>query len=94
MAKVRNLSPATLAEVDQQLQAFAAFHQRHPDSALVMHTGRSGGWELDKITLNLGIHNAVYYTDQYPLVSQLLPPESIADCICALANSCCSASAS
>ena len=43
------------------MQAFSIFHQRHPDSVLFMHTSRKGGWELDKIALNLGIHNAVKF---------------------------------
>jgi glycosyltransferase involved in cell wall biosynthesis len=70
--------PDSRKGLDQQMQAFSIFHKRHPDSALLMHTGRKGGWELDKIALNLGIHNSVYYTDQYSLVSQMLPAESVA----------------
>src|SRR5271154_330185 len=57
--------PDSRKALDYQMAAFSIFHQRHPDSALLMHTSRKGGWELDKIALNLGIHNSVYYTDQY-----------------------------
>lgn len=70
--------PDSRKGIDQQMQAFSIFHQRHPDSVLLMHTSRKGGWELDKIALNLGIHNAVKYSDQYSLVSQMIPAESVA----------------
>ena len=70
--------PDSRKGIDQQFQAFSIFHQRHPNSVLLFHTSRKGGWELDKIALNLGIHNAVIYTDQYALVSQMMPAESIA----------------
>ena len=70
--------PDSRKGLDQQMQAFSIFHKRHPDSALLIHTCRKGGWELDKIALNLGIHHAVNYTDQYSLVAQLMPAESIA----------------
>lgn len=69
--------PDSRKGLDQQMSAFSIFHQRHPDSVLLMHTCQKGGWELEKISLNLGIHNAVKYTDQYSLVSQLMPAESI-----------------
>jgi len=70
--------PDSRKGLDQQMQAFSIFHQRHPDSVLLMHTCQKGGWELDKIALNLGIHNAVKYSDQYALVSQLIPQEAVA----------------
>ena len=70
--------PDSRKGIDQQLQAFAMFHKRHPDSVLFMHTPQHGGWELDKITLNLGIHNAVKYSDPYLLASQMIPQEHVA----------------
>jgi glycosyltransferase involved in cell wall biosynthesis len=70
--------PDSRKGIDQQMQAFSIFHKKHPDSLLLMHTGQKGGWDLDKISLNLGIHNAVKYTDQYALVSQMTSPESMA----------------
>ena len=70
--------PDSRKGLDQQLQAFAIFHQRHPDSILYMHTFPKGGWELEKIALNLGIHNALKFPDQYAIVSQMIPAEVMA----------------
>jgi glycosyltransferase involved in cell wall biosynthesis len=70
--------PDSRKGLDQQMQAFALFHKWHPDSLLYMHTFPKGGWELEKIALNLGIHNAVKFPDQYSIVSQLIPPEGVA----------------
>jgi len=71
--------PDSRKGLDQQLQAFAIFHQRHPDSVLFMHTFPHGGWELEKIALNLGIHNAVKFPDAYTILGQMLPPEGVAE---------------
>jgi glycosyltransferase involved in cell wall biosynthesis len=70
--------PDSRKGIDQQMQAFSVFHQRHPDSVLLMHTFPKGGWELEKISLSLGIHDAVKYPDQYTIASQMLPAEGIA----------------
>ena len=70
--------PDSRKGLDQQMQAFSIFHKRHPDSVLFMHTSPQGGWELNKIALNLGIHHAVKYSDQYAVVSQLIPQEHVA----------------
>lgn len=70
--------PDSRKGIDQQMQAFKIFHDKHPDSVLFIHSAQHGGWELEKIALNLGINNAVKYTDQYSLVSQLMPVESMA----------------
>jgi glycosyltransferase involved in cell wall biosynthesis len=71
--------PDSRKGLDQQMQAFAIFHQRHPDSVLFMHTFPKGGWELEKIALNLGIHNAVIYPDAYTILGQMLPAEGVAE---------------
>jgi glycosyltransferase involved in cell wall biosynthesis len=70
--------PDSRKGIDQQMQAFAIFHQRHPDSILFMHTFPKGGWELEKIALNLGIHNAVRFPDNYSILSQQIPAEGVA----------------
>lgn len=70
--------PDSRKGIDQQMQAFSIFHQRHPDSVLFMHTSPTGGWDLAKIALNLGIHHAVKYSPQYELVSQMIPQETVA----------------
>ena len=71
--------PDSRKGLDQQMQAFAIFHQRHPDSVLFMHTFPKGGWELEKIALNLGIHNAVKFPDAYTILGQMLPAEGVAE---------------
>jgi glycosyltransferase involved in cell wall biosynthesis len=71
--------PDSRKGLDQQMQAFKIFHQRHPDSVLSMHTFPKGGWELEKIALNLGIHNAVIYPDAYTILGQMLPAEGVAE---------------
>ena len=71
--------PDSRKGLDQQMQAFARFHRRHPDSVLFMHTFPKGGWELQKIALNLGFANALKFPDEYALVSQMIPAEGIRD---------------
>lgn len=70
--------PDSRKGIDQQMQAFSIFHKRHPDSLLFMHTFPKGGWELEKIALNLGIANAIKFPDQYSIVSQMIPAEGVA----------------
>lgn len=64
--------------IDQQMQAFSIFHKRHPDSRLFFHTTTSSHWQLEKIALNLGIHNALIFPDQYSIVSQTITNQSMA----------------
>jgi glycosyltransferase involved in cell wall biosynthesis len=71
--------PDSRKGLDQQMQAFAIFHARHPDSVLFMHTFPKGGWDLEKIALNLGIHNAVVYPDAYTILGQMMPSEGVAE---------------
>lgn len=64
--------------IDQQMQAFSQFHMKHPDSRLLMHTLQHGGWELEKIALQLGIHNAVIFADQAAVASQVITNDAMA----------------
>jgi glycosyltransferase involved in cell wall biosynthesis len=64
--------PDSRKGLDQQMQAFAAFHARHPDSLLFMHVPQKGGWELGKIALNLGILGACVWPEQHQVSSQLI----------------------
>ena len=70
--------PDSRKGLDQQMQAFSIFHKRHPDSILFMHTFPKGGWELEKIALNLGFHNALRFPDQYAILSQMIPADGVA----------------
>lgn len=52
----------------EQMAAFAAFHQRHPESLMYLHTcvdKSTGGVDILEIARNLGIEDALLYTDQY-----------------------------
>ena len=51
----------------EQLQAFARFHQRHPDSHLALHTAQAGnpGIKLKTLAGRLGIADFVSYPDSY-----------------------------
>lgn len=70
--------PDSRKGLDQQMQAFARFHARHPDSVLYMHTVANGSWQLEKIALNLGIHNAVKFPDTYAYLSQGITQDGVA----------------
>ena len=54
----------------QQLEAFALFHKRHPDSLLYLHTvrgnqGHNEEMNLPELVDHLGLQNAVAYADSY-----------------------------
>lgn len=56
-----------------QLEAFAEFHRRHPDTALYMHTttaafGEMQGVNLPELVEYLGIQDAVHFAAQYNLM--------------------------
>jgi glycosyltransferase involved in cell wall biosynthesis len=53
--------------LSEQLQAFARFHRRHPDSHLALHTAQFGnpGIHLKALATRLGIASAVSYPDPY-----------------------------
>lgn len=58
----------------ENLAAFAAFHRRHPESLLYLHTTRMprgqawDGVELPRLIKALGIEDAVIFTEEYALV--------------------------
>lgn len=56
----------------EQIQAFARFHAKHPESILYLHSTKrprtKDGIELDGITKSLGIEHVTYYTDEYAMV--------------------------
>ena len=54
----------------QNLEAFANFHKRHPDTALYLHTQKGDGGEmqgvpLTQLTKDLGIDSVTQFCDQY-----------------------------
>lgn len=54
----------------QNLEAFANFHKRHPDTYLYLHTqrgdsGELGGVPLTQLTKDLGIADCTQFCDQY-----------------------------
>ena len=52
----------------EQMAAFAEFRKRHPEALLYLHTcvgKETGGVDILAIAKNLGIEDALLYTDQY-----------------------------
>jgi len=52
---------------NENLQAFAIFHEKHPDSVLYAHCysdGRQGGLNLELMAKNLGISDSFYFPDK------------------------------
>jgi glycosyltransferase involved in cell wall biosynthesis len=70
--------PDSRKGLDQQMQAFAAFHDRHPDSLLFMHVPKKGGWDLEKIALNLGILPWCAWPEQHQITSQFITWQDMA----------------
>ena len=65
----------------QQLQAFAEFHKKHPDSKLYLHTLMTpevGGYNLWDLVQMLGLKEAVIVPEQYQYIAGY-PAEFIAD---------------
>jgi len=65
----------------ESLQAFAKFRKRHPEARLFLHTLMSrahGGIALVKIIQQLGLTDAVHFSEQYPLVSGLFGADYVA----------------
>jgi glycosyltransferase involved in cell wall biosynthesis len=69
--------PDSRKGIDQQFQAFAAFHREHPDSVLLMHSMAHGGWDLRKIALNLGFNSALMLVDEYRVASQMITEQDM-----------------
>jgi len=66
--------------LSEQYQAFARFHQRHPDSHLAVHTAEFGnpGINLKALAARLGISGAVSYPDGYFYDMGLISEEQMA----------------
>jgi glycosyltransferase involved in cell wall biosynthesis len=64
----------------EQMAAFAAFHTRHPDSVLAMHTAAVGnpGLNLAGMAARLGISDAVRWPDEYSYAAGLISREQLA----------------
>jgi len=65
----------------QQLQAFAEFHKKHPDSKLYLHTLMTpevGGYNLWDLVQMLGLQDAVIVPEQYQYIAGY-PTDFIAD---------------
>lgn len=67
----------------EQILAFAEFHERHPDSLLMIHAmiQAPGALNLHEIINRSGYKNlleAVRFTDQYALLSGLVQPKNLA----------------
>jgi glycosyltransferase involved in cell wall biosynthesis/predicted O-methyltransferase YrrM len=67
----------------EQLQAFAEFHRRHENTALVAHTSVNtrpvGGFNLRSITDDLGISEAVMFPDQHDYISGMVTDDLMAE---------------
>src|SRR6185312_3065413 len=63
----------------EQMLAFAAFHERHPDSVLSMHTAAVAhpGLNLAGMAARLGITDAVKFPDDYSYASGLISQEQM-----------------
>jgi glycosyltransferase involved in cell wall biosynthesis len=61
----------------EQCRAFAAFHNRHPDSVLTMHTAPTAnpGLNLTGMAARLGITDAVRFPDEYSYAMALITRE-------------------
>lgn len=62
----------------EQMAAFAAFREKHPDSVLFAHTRDREAWDLPKMALQLGISQAIMFPDQYAYGRQMIPAPSMA----------------
>jgi FkbM family methyltransferase len=64
----------------EQFWAFAQFRKRHPDAVLLVHglLETAGGVNLMKLVYDLGIQDAVQFTNQYKQVTGLYGPQDVA----------------
>lgn len=64
----------------EQMMAFAAFHERHPDSVLAMNTAAVGqpGLNLAGWGARLGITDAVRFPDDYAQAASLITAQQVA----------------
>lgn len=64
----------------EQFAAFAGFREQHPDARLLVHglLETATGINLMRLVYDLGIQDAVQFTDQYAQVTGLYGPEEVA----------------
>jgi glycosyltransferase involved in cell wall biosynthesis len=66
----------------EQFQAFAAFHAKHPDAVLLVHTmaenTRWGGVNLRALAARLDITDHVQFADQHAVISGLVGDDAMA----------------
>lgn len=64
----------------EQFQAFAQFRKRHKDAVLLVHSllETAGGVNLMNLVYDLGIQDAVQFTNQYKQVTGLYAPQDVA----------------
>lgn len=64
----------------EQLSAFARLHSRHDDAVLIAHTspGQKGGLDLRGLAGDLGIAEAVLWTDDYAAGNGKVTPQQMA----------------
>jgi glycosyltransferase involved in cell wall biosynthesis len=65
----------------EQFLAFARFRERHPDSALVVHSmmNMPGGTDLSQLAAACGIAGNIKFPDQYAYATGLIGPEHLSD---------------
>jgi len=70
----------------EQYEAFARFHAKHPDSALLVHSvlAEKDSLDLRVIEQRLGLTGAVRYVDQYALLTGQVPQEHLVNWYAAL----------
>jgi len=66
--------------VPEQFRAFAMFHEKHPDTLLLVHAlmHLPEGHRLQDLVRHLEIADSVIFSDQYRLISGMIPPEEMA----------------
>jgi glycosyltransferase involved in cell wall biosynthesis len=64
----------------EQFSAFAAFHVKHPDSMLLVHSAVAdpSAVDLQALARACGIEKAVLFPDQYAYATGLMTPENMA----------------
>jgi glycosyltransferase involved in cell wall biosynthesis len=70
--------PDNRKSFSEAMAAFAAFHDQHPDSLLLMHTYPLGGVDVLGLAHDLGFGDAVRLPDQDKLAAGLIGPEDMA----------------
>lgn len=65
----------------EQIYAFARFHERHPDTMMLIHAATSAPQALDlpAVTRKLGVGDSVRFTDQYAYLTGLVAQGHLAN---------------